>query len=203
MVAELEVFFDEHLVGVTRDTVPMSFEYASSWLERPTAFPIAAIALRHGPQDDACVQAFFENLLAEGEGRDLIAARFSAKTLFSMLVAVAGDTAGAFVLAPKGEDASSVQYRGASWQELHEWLRAGTAASMQIESGPARVALSGAQDKAAVALAGDVYFSWPLGTSPSTHILKPDIKRHAKVRESAANEAIIMRTASMRPVKAS
>src|SRR3990167_8743355 len=37
----------------------------------------------------------------------------------------------------------------------------------------------------------------PLGASPSTHILKPDIGRLTKVRHSAANEAIIMRAAAL------
>lgn len=36
----------------------------------------------------------------------------------------------------------------------------------------------------------------PRGTAPSIHILKPDIRRLAKVRESAVNETVIMRTAA-------
>ena len=36
----------------------------------------------------------------------------------------------------------------------------------------------------------------PEGSAPTTHILKPDIRRMARVRESAANEAIIMRAAA-------
>ncbi len=36
-----------------------------------------------------------------------------------------------------------------------------------------------------------------MGTAPSTHILKPNIKRLSKVWHSAANETIIMQTASL------
>jgi len=37
----------------------------------------------------------------------------------------------------------------------------------------------------------------PKGTSPSTHILKPNIRRLAKVWHSAANEAIVTRAAAL------
>ena len=37
----------------------------------------------------------------------------------------------------------------------------------------------------------------PKGTSPSTHILKPNIRRLAKAWHSAANEAIVMRAAAL------
>ena len=37
----------------------------------------------------------------------------------------------------------------------------------------------------------------PKGTSPSTHILKPNIRRLTKVRHSSANETIVMRAAKL------
>ena len=53
-----------------------------------------------------------------------------------------------------------------------------------------------ARDKAAIAIFDDGVPRLPRGTAPSTHILKPDIKRLSKVWHSAANEAIIMLTAA-------
>src|SRR5690606_22472709 len=64
----------------------------------------------------------------------------------------------------------------------------------QVQGEDARISLAGAQDKASIAIF-DGMPMLPKGHAPSTHILKPDIRRLAKVRETAANEAIIMQTA--------
>ena len=51
------------------------------------------------------------------------------------------------------------------------------------------------QRKASIALLDGPEPWLPQGAAPSTHILKPDIRRLPKVRDSAANEAIVMRAA--------
>jgi len=71
-----------------------------------------------------------------------------------------------------------------------------TAAAIGLQAGEARISLAGAQDKAGIAILADGVPRLPRGTAPSTHILKPDIRRLNKVRESALNEAEVMLTAA-------
>jgi serine/threonine-protein kinase HipA len=192
----LDVFFGTERVGVVRDASPLVFEYAASWLQRGQARPVAAIPLLPGPQQSDAVQAFFENLLPEGELRIYLSGQRKASTLFAMLLEVAGDTAGGFVLLPAGQVPQPASYETSSWAALAAVLKAKSVAAIDLQGGDARISLAGAQDKASIALFADGVPHLPRGTAPSTHILKPDIRRLAKVRESAVNETVMMRTAA-------
>ncbi|HET7794452.1 MAG TPA: type II toxin-antitoxin system HipA family toxin [Rhizobacter sp.] len=187
---QLDVYFGDELVGVLHDASPPAFEYAASWLVRAEPMPLAAIPLAPGRSSAPAVQAFFENLLPEGELRTYIAEQKKASTLFSLLLEVAGDTAGGFIILPAGQRPQPPSYKPTTWAELRATLDA--ASAIDIKSEGARISLAGAQDKASIALFDDGVPQLPQGTSPSTHILKPDIKRLAKVWESAANEALTM-----------
>ncbi len=191
----LEVYFGDEQVGSLYDESPPAFEYTPAWLARTESMPLSAIALAPGRTHAAAVQAFFENLLPEGELRTYIAEQKKASTLFSLLLEVAGDTAGGFVILPAGQRPQPPSYKPTTWAELHARLDKASAAAIDIKSEGARISLAGAQDKASIALFDDGPPQLPQGTSPSTHILKPDIKRLAKVWDSAANETLIMLTA--------
>lgn len=192
----LDVFFGDELVGSIHDSTPLRFTYSAQWLARPEPAQIAAIALAAGPLEGAAVTAFFENLLPEGELRSFIASSKKASTLFALLREVAGDTAGGFVILPAGQRPEPPSYQPTSWKALAALLVEPTAAATDLQGRQARISLSGAQNKAAIALFADGLPQLPQGTSPSTHILKPDIQRLAKVWHSAANEAIVMRAAA-------
>lgn len=192
----LHLFLGDEPVGVVHDASPLAFEYAPAWLQRRPVRPVAAIPLQPGRQQSDAVQAFFENLLPEGELRDHLSAQRKASTLFSLLLEVAGDTAGAFVLLPAGQLPQPAHYESTTWAELAATLKAKSAAAIDLQGGDARISLAGAQDKASIAIFADGVPRLPRGTAPSTHILKPDIRRLAKVRESAVNEAVIMLTAA-------
>ncbi|HRH29045.1 MAG TPA: HipA N-terminal domain-containing protein, partial [Aquabacterium sp.] len=102
----LDVFYGEELIGTVFDTEPLSFEYAPTWLARhqPSGpFPLSSIELKPGRLAQPQVQAFFENLLPEGEVRAYLSAQRKASTLFALLKEVAGDTAGAYVMLPQGQ----------------------------------------------------------------------------------------------------
>src|SRR3990167_1190560 len=97
----LDVFYGEELIGTVFDTEPLTFEYAPTWLARrqPSGpFPLSSIALKPGRLAEPQVQAFFENLLPEGELRAYLSVQRKAYTLFTLLQEVAGDTAGAYVM---------------------------------------------------------------------------------------------------------
>ncbi|NJK42304.1 MAG: type II toxin-antitoxin system HipA family toxin [Aquincola sp.] len=192
----LDVYFGAEHVGTIHDASPLAFEYAATWLERAAPMAVAAIALQPGRQDSTAVQAFFENLLPEGELRDYLAAQRKASTLFSLLLEVAGDTAGGFVIVPGGEEPQPPAYEPTTWQAIAAILRKKSAAAIDLQGEGARISLAGAQDKTSIAIFDDGVPRLPKGASPSTHILKPNIKRLAKVWHSAANETIVMRMAS-------
>jgi serine/threonine-protein kinase HipA len=192
----LDVYFGAERVGTVHDASPIAFEYAAAWLERAEPMAIAAITLRPGRHDSAAVQAFFENLLPEGELREYLAAQRKASTLFSLLFEVAGDTAGGFVILPGGKLPQPPAYEPTTWEAIAAALRKKSAAAIDLRGEGARISLAGAQDKTSLAIFDDGVPWLPKGASPSTHILKPDIKRLAKVWHSAANEAIVMRTAA-------
>lgn len=188
----LDVYFGNDLVGTIHDASPLAFEYSASWLGGAEPMPVAAIPLQAGRNDSPPVQAFFENLLPEGELREYVAEQKKASTLFSMLLEVAGDTAGGFVIVPAGESPQQAAYEATTWEALAAILSKKSAAAIDIHGADARISLAGAQDKTSIAIFDDGVPRLPKGTSPSTHILKPNIKRLSKVWHSAANETIVM-----------
>lgn len=192
----LALYYGERQVGILHDVDPMSFEYTSEWLAEPRRFAVADIPLVAGLQASDPVQAYFENLLPEGELRVYIAQQNKASTLFSMLLAVAGDTAGAFVILREGETPRPPSYQPSSWADLARRLDRSTGSAIGVHGVDARISLAGAQDKTSIAIFEDGRPCLPRGTAPSTHILKPDIRRLPKVWHSAANETIVMRTAA-------
>lgn len=192
----LDVFYGDELVGGLHDALPLAFEYAPAWLARAKPMTVANIGFGPGRNDSAAVQAYFENLLPEGELRAYIAQQNQASTLFSMLLAVAGDTAGAFLILPEGEKPAPPFYEATSWDAIAGLLGKNPAAAVNIHGSDARISLAGAQDKVSLAVFDDGVPRLPRGTAPSTHILKPDIRRLGKVWHSAVNETVLMRTAA-------
>ena len=192
----LDVFYGTECIGSVHDTEPLAFAYTQTWLDRQGAFPLSSITLQVGRVTTPQVQAFFENLLPEGEQRVYLAKQRKASTLFSLLLEVAGDTAGAFVMLPRGQTPQPPAYTPTTWEALARTIQNQSAAAIQMQGGHTRISLAGAQDKASIAIFDGSTPFLPQGLAPSTHILKPDIRRLAKVRESAANEAITMRTAA-------
>lgn len=195
--AELHVWYDGERVGAVHDTTPLAFTYAPEWLARDGgAFSLAAIVLRPERQDGPEVQAFFENLLPEGELRHYLSQRTQTTSLYGWLLEVAGDTAGGFVLLPAGQPPQPPAYEATTWPALAAALNQRSAAAIDLQGADARISLAGAQDKASLAIFDDGVPRLPRGTAPSTHILKPDIRRLAKVWHSAANETLVMRIAA-------
>lgn len=150
----------------------------------------AAIPLQAGRQATPEVEAFCENqrqrarrhrLLPEGELRDYLAAQRKASTLFSLLLEVAGDTAGAFVLVAPGQSPEPPRYEATTWEAIAAHLARRSASAIDIHDQGARISLAGAQDKSSIALFNDGMPRLPKGTSPSSHIMKPSIRRLAKV----------------------
>ncbi|MEO7886705.1 MAG: type II toxin-antitoxin system HipA family toxin [Polaromonas sp.] len=192
----LDVFFNEERVGAVYDTSPLSFDYSAEWLARRPAAQVAAITLAAGRTDAPAVQAFFENLLPEGDLRHYLAISRKASTLYALLLETAGDTAGGFVIMPAGTKPPPPQYTPTSWEALAQRLSGKSATAIDIRSRGTRISLAGAQDKSSIAIFADGVPQLAHGASPSSHILKPDIRRLPDVWHSAANESLIMLTAA-------
>jgi serine/threonine-protein kinase HipA len=199
--ASLCVWFGHSKVGHVFDTAPLSFEYAESWHE---PMQIASIPLRAGVQANVNVTAFFENLLPEGDLRSALFAANKTSSLFGLLLAIAGDTVGGFVLLPAGVKPAAPRYVPTTWAALADGAPPATKGAnpqpgqlTRWASHGIRISLAGAQRKFSVALFADDKPHLPQGTSPSTHIVKPDITRIDGVWASAVNEAIVMRCAAL------
>jgi serine/threonine-protein kinase HipA len=191
----LDVYFGIERVGSLFDARPLAFEYAPDWLARTEPMALAAIPLEPGRIQVSGVQACFENLLPEGDLRLHLTQQRQASNLFALLLEVAGDTAGAFVILPGGQTPKRARYQATTWQELARGLATGSALALGLRGGHTRISLAGAQDKTSIALFDDGVPRLPQGASASTHILKPNIRRLAQVWHSAANETLVMRTA--------
>lgn len=203
--AMLSVFGPEGQIGSLYPDDPLSFAYCQTWLAHPHRSPLhAGIPLQPGRSQSHYVTAFFENLLPEGDQRKLIAMREHVSSVYGLLAKVGGESAGPVVLLPEGEQPQEPVYQTLTWQQVNALVHNdGKQAKelVQIEREARglpkpRMSISGAQHKLLLYIAADGTPRRPMGSSPSTHILKPDIVRtDIRVFASAANETIMMRLA--------
>ncbi|WP_288379427.1 type II toxin-antitoxin system HipA family toxin [uncultured Massilia sp.] len=201
----LSVFGPDELMGTLYPSEPLSFRYSRGWLEKRDAQPLhPALPLSAELFDSPFVTAFFENLLPEGDQRTLISMREQVSTVFGLLSRVGGESAGSVVLLPEGEEPESAVYQPLTWAQVDTLVRrdANPAEREAIEEAAKdlptpRMSISGAQHKLLLYIDADGTPQRPMGSSPSTHILKPDIVRSdINIFASAVNETIMMLAAS-------
>lgn len=197
---------DEH-VGTLYQSEPLSFEYSSYWLTKDGALPLhPLLPVKPGRLNEPYVHAFFENLLPEGDQRKLISAREHVGSVFGLLAAVGGESAGSYTLVPEGLKPEKPVYQPLTWEQVSLLVHTGGKYSREreeIEEAAAglpkpRMSISGAQLK--MLLYVDQHGSpWrPMGTAPATHILKPDIVRSdINIFATAINETLVMRAAAI------
>lgn len=194
----LDVYHGDHLVGRLYNAQPLRFEYEPLWQASPHVVSLSpSLPLAQRTHVGNEVVAYFENLLPEGDLRHHLELRHHTTTVFGLLKAIGGDTASGFTLLPQGEEPVSPSYRPMRWDELADHLRyrkRGPLLSQQGEN--ARISLAGAQDKLLLMLLDDGRPAIPLGSAPSSHILKPDIRSLSGIWCSALNEAFCMRLAA-------
>ncbi len=195
----LDVWLLDRRAGtLEQDRGRLSFVYAPDYVTAPGPPLSRALPVRDEPFDDAVTESFFANLLPEGKVRRA-AARLrdvSERNDFGLLSALGGDCAGAISLVPPGE-----YLRPAERERAVEWLDDATLAAaidevprrplMADPDGDVRISLAGAQDKLVV-VAEEGRIGQPLGSAPSTHIIKTPIDGLA---DSVANEAFCLRLA--------
>ncbi|MEJ8559843.1 type II toxin-antitoxin system HipA family toxin [Yoonia sp. GPGPB17] len=182
--APLEVFLNARYVGrlSRQSNGAVDFSYAPDWLAWEYTMPISlSLPLREDRYVGAPVMAVFDNLLPDSEDiRRRVAEKRGAEgtDVYSLLAAVGRDCVGAMQFLPEGEapDAN---------QELNGEVLSDDAVADIIanlaraplgldEDQDFRISVAGAQEKTALLRDGDQWIR-PHGTTPTTHILKPQI----------------------------
>ncbi len=185
----LNVLINNRVVGRLERTSggAIEFVYDRDWLGWEHTQPVSlALPLREQRYSGAPVAAVFENLLPDSNDlRRQVADRVGAQgaDAYSLLTAIGRDCVGAMQLLPDGlMEAANAQPGKISGEEVGEAqiadiLRNLHRAPLGLEADDAfRISVAGAQEKTALLCYEDKWLK-PLGTTPTTHILKPQIGR--------------------------
>ena len=197
MERELNAWINNIFVGVLRELNGLwAFRYSQEWLGGSDTYPLCPdLKLQVEEHVDGAsfrpVQWYFDNLLPEEGQRKLTAKSIgtSVDDAFSMLEHFGAESAGSLTLLAPGlvpveDGAEELPYEVLS-SRIHEMPRVPLA-----ERSAKKMSLAGAQHKVAV-IYQDGLILEPTGSTPSTHILKPD---HPDVAwaHSVINEWFIM-----------
>lgn len=183
--APLSVFLNRRLVGHLnkQPTGAIEFQYDRSWLNWSHTFPASiSLPLREDRYVGAPVVAVFENLLPDNEDiRRRVAARVHAKgdDAYSLLSAIGRDCVGALQFLPAGEmpaSADTVKGEPIDAARVAEILAGLGRAPLGMgdDNEDFRISIAGAQEKTAL-LFWKNKWNIPHGSTPTTHILKPQI----------------------------
>ena len=169
----------------------LQFQYGALWLEQPQAIALSqSLPLQAEPFGDRACRPFFAGLLPEGQLRQRIAqqCQISRSNDFGLLVVIGGDCAGAVSLVVGDQVAAPDAVEWLEQDQLIALLDDLPQRPMLAQRDGLRLSLAGAQDKLPVVFDG-ARIGLPLGSTASTHILKPAI---AAVEGSVINEAFCM-----------
>lgn len=201
----LNVYLNGRQVGqLNRETSgAIDFRYASAWLEWDNAIPVSlSLPLREDRYIGAPVIAVFDNLLPDNEDiRRRVAERSEAEgtDAYSLLSAIGRDCVGALQFVPEGtapDPVGTIKAEKMSDKEIVAQLADLTRNPLGI--GPDkefRISLAGAQEKTALLFWRNAWHR-PHGTTPTTHILKPQIGKLPNgidLSQSVENEHLCMR----------
>lgn len=203
--APLDVFLNARHVGVLRReaTGAIDFRYAPDWLGWSEAFPVSlSLPLREDRFVGQPVLNVFDNLLPDSDPiRRRIAERVGAEgaDAFSLLSALGHDCVGALQFLPAGTDPGPAgQVAGTPLDEadIAEILANLASAPLGVGADEAfRISIAGAQEKTALLRQDGRWFK-PIGTTATTHILKPRIGQLPNgidLSDSVENEYLCLR----------
>jgi serine/threonine-protein kinase HipA len=182
----LNVFLNSRLVGrLNRESSgAVDFRYDPAWLAWEHTMPVSlSLPLREDRYIGAPVLAVFDNLLPDNPAiRKKIAERTGAggTDAFSLLMALGRDCVGALQFLPDGHDpgpAGVIEGHPIKDSEIAELLDNLDTNPLGVERDEEfRISIAGAQEKTAL-LRTRGRWQKPIGTTPTTHILKPQIGR--------------------------
>jgi serine/threonine-protein kinase HipA len=200
MARTLDVYLRGQMCGhfTQDDSGQTSFSYIEEWIQGTGAMPLSqSLPIRREPFTRKECAGFFGGMLPEQTQRDVVAGNLgiSKKNDFAMLELIGGDCAGAVTFIRSGEELPNDDhdYRPLATHELAEVIRQLPSRPLLAGEAGVRLSLAGAQTKLAVYVENGV-ISIPLGGAPSSHILKPAIKRFGGI---VFNEALCMKLATL------
>lgn len=196
--APLRVLLNNRLVGqlIREPGGAISFVYDETWLAWKHAFPVSlSLPLRDEPYRGAPVAAVFDNLLPDSDVlRRRVADRVGAAgaDAYSLLAAIGADCVGALQFVPAdtdrhhhdddrhtegGDKAGRIFGDPIDDKAIEALLRGLAQSPLGLDrEDPFRISIAGAQEKTAL-LWHTGHWLKPHGTTPTTHILKPQIGR--------------------------
>lgn len=183
----------------------LEFSYAPEWLTSPGAIPVSlSLPLRETAYRGLAVEAYFDNLLPDNdEIRRRIAERMATggRGTLDLLGAIGRDCIGALQFIPEGEPHQKpgpLKGEAISDREIASVLRNLKASPLGLDrDAEFRISIAGAQEKTALLHWKGRWFR-PVGTTPTTHILKPAMGRLPNgidLRESVGNEWLCLKLA--------
>lgn len=193
----LNVWINDALVGYIREHNGLwAFGYAPAWLASNSAFPVCpGLPLQPEEHLDGAsyrpVQWYFDNLLPE-EGQRALLAKASAANVedaFALLQVYGAESAGSLTLLPPDTRPSNGTEKPLPYEELSQRIQHMPQVPLAYRSAK-KMSLAGAQHKMAVIYRDGSLFD-PEGSTPSTHILKPDHPDRAWAH-SVINEWFVM-----------
>ena len=175
------------------------FEYDPQWLSQPGGYVLAPqFALAAQRYTGGLVKTFFENLLPEGEALEDVMAAIELRNVsaFDLLGRLGQELPGVLSLLPYDAQTNHSQsYQKLEYPEVSKRLLSRSFKPLMLSNEHATMSLAGAQDKMGVRFDRKTrVLSDSIGTSPTTHILKPDT-RQTKYQPSAINEFACMKLA--------
>ncbi len=182
----LNIFLNARHVGqlLRESTGAISFVYDEGWLAWEHRLPVSlSLPLREDRYVGAPVIAVFENLLPDNDGiRRRVAERVGAAgtDAYSLLSEIGRDCVGALQFLPDGEEpqaADKITGEPVNEEHIEALLSELDVAPLGIrKEKDFRISVAGAQEKTAL-LWYDGKWLEPSGTTPTTHIIKPQIGR--------------------------
>ncbi len=178
----------------------MRLQYTADAMQAfPMGTPLLSLQLALRPErfPNGAVRSFLDGLLPEDEQRRLIAQDLSlrADDTFGLASALGRDCAGALVIQPDSDPppppATTLTAEPLSEDEIQRLVENLRDAPLGVNQ-RVRISLAGVQEKLLLTRLPDGRWGRPVDGTPSTHILKPEIREYPQTVE---NEAFCMRLA--------
>ncbi|MCH9762800.1 MAG: type II toxin-antitoxin system HipA family toxin [Gammaproteobacteria bacterium] len=196
----LYVFYENQRVGVFSrdDNLLSSFSYDEQWQNSTASFPLSlAMPLAEKTFGNKITLSFFENLLPEGDVRDVLERDYKIHGSYEFLEHFGQDCAGAVIITADEKFSfkpSRFDMKQIDMTKIYEAInKKKSIVEVVSQMQPGYLSLAGAQDKfAAILKEGKIYL--PTHGAATTHIIKTPILRHG-IKESVYNEFYCMELA--------
>ena len=189
------IYYDGIIVGELRERGGLTLLYDPAWEARGAAFPLSlTMPLHGGPYPAERVLPWLANLLPETHLQEIgLRLKVSPQDVLGLLAHLGRDTAGAFSFGAPREAGNNLRPVPdvASLERIIDEL---PERPFLVGEHGVSMSLAGVQDKLPVFVDDAGGISIPIDGTPSTHILKPDVRRLAG---SVENEAFCLTLARL------